>query len=132
MWYNVFKQDSITLTTTQLADTLAPGEYRFYSNNFISFTPTTTINEVTNYWIGATVYPNPTSDAFSIKTGLIHTTPLQVEIYSITGQKVFTSTYTNTPEYINLSTQQLGLQKGLYVVTLKQHQSSKQFKLMIL
>lgn len=131
-WYNVFRQDSISLNSPQFIDTLAPGEYRFYSNRFVPFTPTTALSESPDNWIGATVYPNPATDLFSIKTSLLNSSPLHINIHSITGQNVFQSTYSNSPEYINLSAQQLGLQRGLYVVTLKQSQSSKQFKLMIL
>ncbi|MES2559274.1 MAG: alpha-amylase family glycosyl hydrolase [Bacteroidota bacterium] len=131
-WYNVFKGDSITLSSTQLNDTLAPGEYRFYSNKYISFTPTTGVEEAAQNWIGATVYPNPTGDAFSIQTGVTNTEILDVEIWSLTGQKVYNQHFQYAPEYINLNAQQLGLNKGIYIVTLKQQQSSKQFKLMIL
>lgn len=131
-WYNVFKGDSITLTSTQLNDTLAPGEYRFYSNKYIPYTPTTAVEEAATVWTGATVYPNPTSDAFSIQTGVTNAEALDAEIWSVTGQKVYTVHFQNAPEYINLNAQQLGLNKGIYVVMLKQQQSSKQFKLMIL
>ena len=133
MWYNVFKGDSMTVSSLQLNDTLAPGEYRFYSNTFVSYTPTTALEESSApLWTGATVYPNPASDLFSIKTGLPFADKLDVEIWSVSGQKLYTCHYANAPEYINLDAEHLGLKKGFYVVTLKQQQSSKQFKLMIL
>ncbi|MES2780416.1 MAG: alpha-amylase family glycosyl hydrolase [Bacteroidota bacterium] len=132
MWYNVFKGDSVTVTSLQLNDTLAPGEYRFYSNKYVPYTPVTGITETAAEWIGATVYPNPATDAFSIKTGVTSAEALTVEIWSVTGQKFYSTSFQNAPEYINLSAAQTGLSKGLYVVMLKQRQFGKQFKLMIL
>lgn len=130
-WYNIFRNDSITLSTLQLNDTLAPGEYRFYSNQYVPFTAVG-LNDVEQNWSGTTVYPNPTHDLFSIKTGVENTDPLQVEIWSITGQKVFSERYAHAPEFINLNADDMRFTQGMYIIKLNQSHSAKQLKLMIL
>jgi 1,4-alpha-glucan branching enzyme len=130
-WYNIFRSDSITITNLQVNDTLAPGEYRFYSNQYIPFI-STGIHETEQSWNGATVYPNPAHDLFSVKTGLENNEPLQLEIWSITGQKIVEEHYTHAPEYINLNADDMGLASGLYIIKLHQTHAAKQLKLMIL
>jgi 1,4-alpha-glucan branching enzyme len=131
-WYNIFRNDSLTLTIPQHADTLAPGEYRFYTNQYVPFNPPTAINEIAPEWTGVTVYPNPASEQFSIKTGAENSQALQVEILSITGRNMYAEHFANAPEFINLSAVQAGLTKGMYIIRLKQANTSKQLKLMIL
>jgi glycosidase len=131
-WYNVFGRDSITLTTTQLQDTLAPGEYKFFLNKYITTNYPTAVNETTVDWSGATVFPNPAQTDFSIKTGIENSQPLNVEIWSITGKKLFAQTYTKAPDFINLNTLNLGIASGLYIIKLQTGNASKQLKLMIL
>jgi 1,4-alpha-glucan branching enzyme len=131
-WYNIFRNDSIVVTSLQINDTLAPGEYRFYSNKYVPFTNPTPIKETEKGWTGVTVYPNPAENLFSVKTGLENNEFLQMEIWSITGRKIFTETYHHAPEFINLNAHQLGLENGLYIIKLNQSHSAKQLKLMIL
>jgi 1,4-alpha-glucan branching enzyme len=133
-WYNVFGKDSIVLTGTTLNDTLAPGAYKVYINKPVETNYPTALNEPgnTNNWLGATVFPNPTDDLFSVYTGLPSSQPLNLEIYNLAGVKMNSFSYDQSPEYINLQASQLGLAKGMYLVKLSSIQSSKQFKLLIL
>jgi glycosidase len=131
-WHNIFRKDSLTLTSTQLQDTLAPGEYRFYLNRYVSTGYPTAVKEMSTDWSGAIVYPNPAHNEFTIKTGIDHNQPLTVEIWSITGQKVSAETYKNAPGFLNMTAQQYGLSSGLYIIHLKTVNATKQIKLMIL
>lgn len=130
-WYNVFGQDSVLLTTTTLQDTLAPGEYRVYLNRFLSINLPNAVSETQTDWSGATVYPNPAQDLFSIKTGIDYASSLNVSIYNLTGKKVFAHSYQNSPEYINLNATALGLNSGMYIIDMRTSNSTKQFKLII-
>ena len=72
---------------------------------------TTGISDVVADTSGFSVYPNPGSGIFTLKTdGIIHS----VDIYSISGGKVFSQTNINQPLYtkVNLS----ALTSGIYLI----------------
>ncbi len=130
-WYNLFGKDSITLTTTQLQTTLAPGEYRFYINRYVQTNYPTAVSETTTDWSAATIYPNPAQSEFTVKTGIEHSQPLSIEIWNIAGQKIAQQSFTNAPDFIQSDTFHADFQRGVYIVHLKTYNSSKQFKLII-
>jgi hypothetical protein len=129
-WYDVFGKDSITITGTQLQDTLAPGAYRFYINRYVptSFVPTA-VNETQDDWSGTSVFPNPIQQQFSLKTG-IDGKSSTIEIWSITGKKIFSETYSKAPSFVNFDAHQLDMANGLYILTIQTSIGSKQFKLL--
>jgi glycosidase len=128
-WYDVFGKDSITLTTNQLQDTLAPGEYKFYINKYVSTNYPTAVAETAIDWSGTTVFPNPATAAFSIKTG-IEGNRSTISVWNVTGKKIFSETYTKTPSFINFDTTQQEMANGLYIITIQTTNGSRQLKLM--
>jgi 1,4-alpha-glucan branching enzyme len=128
-WYDVFGKDSITLTTNQLQDTLAPGEYKFYINKYVSTNYPTAVAETAIDWSGTTVFPNPATTAFSIKTG-IEGNRSTISVWNVTGKKIFSETYTKTPSFINFDTTQQEMANGLYIITIQTTNGSRQLKLM--
>jgi hypothetical protein len=92
----------------------------------------TAVSENKTDWSGFSVYPNPAQNEFTLKTGIESSQPLTVEIWNLSGQKVFAASYVNAPGFINGNAQQCGLSKGMYIIHLKTVNASKQIKLMLL
>lgn len=67
------------------------------------------VNALNELNTNISIYPNPSNGTFVIKTDQIYT----LEVFSITGELVFTQELTNTESYINL-----GQVSGMYIVHL--------------
>lgn len=78
-WYNLMDNSPLEVTNTSAPINLQPGEFRIYGNQTVVLgTDEPTIEQVA-------LYPNPTSDVFTINTASAKT-----EVYALTGQLVKT------------------------------------------
>ncbi|MCO6147197.1 alpha-amylase family glycosyl hydrolase [Flavobacterium sp. NRK1] len=78
-WYNLMDNSPLEVTNTAAPINLQPGEFRIYGNQTVVLgTDEPTIEQVA-------LYPNPTSDVFTINTASAKT-----QIYALTGQLVKT------------------------------------------
>jgi len=84
-WFNIFPQDSMMVTDTQMEVLLQPGEYVMYSQKKLSGfdTNTSTGDELRDYQLS--VSPNPFSSSIELASNELITS---YELYSITGVKV--------------------------------------------
>lgn len=118
-WHSVFEQDSIVITGTEYQDTLGPGEYRVYLNRYENTALPTSVPTTSEEWIGTGIYPNPATGLFSVKTGIQNgTEPINIRIFSTTGQLIWEEKQPKPTEYIHMDGNQLALKPGLYIVQL--------------
>jgi hypothetical protein len=75
-WYDLMTDTAVNITNATATINLAPGEFRVYGNRL----PTLSTESVV-YANDFSIYPNPTSDVFSISVPTS-----KVEVYNITGQ----------------------------------------------
>ncbi len=75
-WYDLMTDTAVNITNATATINLAPGEFRVYGNRL----PTLSTESVV-YANDFSIYPNPTSDDFSISVPTS-----KVEVYNITGQ----------------------------------------------
>ena len=103
-WYNLMDNTPITVTSTTAVINIPAGQARIYGNQIAPSLSVDNFNTMAN----VSLYPNPSSDYFTINTVTSH-----VEIYSLTGQMV-KSFDGLQPEEFQFSIGDLG--KGLYLV----------------
>ena len=77
-WYNLMDNTQVNITSTSAAITLGPGEFRVYGNK-----PSTLSTDAFETSDSVNLYPNPSSDYFSINTSM-----QKVQVFSVTGQLV--------------------------------------------
>lgn len=121
-WYEFFRQDSVDITSTSQNFTLAPGEYRMYTNTRLvqpdTYTYTPTIPEA-NVSLSLDVYPNP-ANGEPISVAISTSTPIngEVAVYNIAGIKV-ASLYQGKIADEMLLQLPSSLQAGIYLVSIK-------------
>ena len=95
-WYEYFTGDSINVTNVTATIALNPGEYRLYTDESLE-TPELADNIFASYSSDESVYvyPNPSSDAFHIETILKEPSDIMVEIYSLSGELVYSNELEN-------------------------------------
>ena len=81
-WYNIFPQDSLNVTDTQMELTLQPGEYVMYSQKKLSGFDTNTSSGNAPEDAEMSVYPNPFFSEISVKSNEVMTA---FQLYSVTG-----------------------------------------------
>lgn len=100
-WYNLMDNSPFDVTSTAAPINLQPGEFRIYGNK------TVVLGTDENIMEQAALYPNPTSDVFTINVPAA-----KVEVYALTGQLVKTfgsNAAFSTYDVSNLTT-------GMYLV----------------
>lgn len=97
-WYEYFTGDSINVTNVTATIGLNPGEYRLYTDERLE-TPELADNIFASYSPDESVYvyPNPSSDAFHIETILNEPSDIAVEIFSLSGERIYSNELANQP-----------------------------------
>ncbi len=115
-WYDVFNDESITVTDVNMELTLEPGEYRLYSTKEFDYTHFTEINKTnTTEENQFSVYPNPASDFITIKnTG--EETINSWTLITLSGQKLNSSSQGKSYQQNNLEINVSGLNSGMYLL----------------
>jgi len=95
-WYEYFSGDSINVTNVSSALALNPGEYRLYTDERL-VTPEiiSDINVLHSNGPDVFVYPNPSSDVFTFETFLTETADITMEIFSISGDMIYSNQLSN-------------------------------------
>lgn len=101
-WYNLMDNTSMNVTNTAMNVTIESGGFRIFGNAPALGT------EDFNPLVGVSLYPNPSSDYFSINSAVLS----KVEIYSITGQLI--KSFKNQSEDFQYPISELN--KGIYLV----------------
>lgn len=94
-WYEFFTGDSIHVVNTTSAISLNPGEYRLYTDVRLQ-TPeiiVTNDNITVNTENNVLALPNPSGDNFFIQTDLQNSADVYVEVYSMSGQKIYSKAF---------------------------------------
>ncbi|MEP0366589.1 MAG: alpha-amylase family glycosyl hydrolase [Cyclobacteriaceae bacterium] len=91
-WYDYFTGEKITVTDPNEPIELLPGEFRIYVSeqieNYITINPVNLITGFTSVNRELEVYPNPTTEGFSIKSVA---DVEEIRIYSLSGHLVYKS-----------------------------------------
>ena len=117
-WYNLMDETSMDVTNQTATISLGPGQYRIYGNEL-----PTLGNDQFDLMDGVSLYPNPANSYFTVNT-----TTEQVEVYSITGQRVKSFSGQTDGYQYNVS----DLTSGLYLVKIsgenRRHKTVKLIK----
>ena len=112
-WYELFSGDSFTAANSSFAITMAPGEYRLYSNKKMEITPFAFEEEQNNTLglgnSGISIFPNPASTTLQI-TGVNLSKNTLIRIYDLSGRLRLQESLSS--EALNIEM----LQSGMYVI----------------
>ena len=114
-WYNLMDNSNIEVTSTTATIAIEAGGFRIYGNK-----PSTLTTDKFEFNGEVYLYPNPTSNYFTLNTAMY-----KVEIYSVTGQlvKSFNTNLSNEYQF-----QISDLKQGIYFV--KAFSENKELKVM--
>lgn len=101
-WYNLMDETSINVTSTTAQLSIGPGQFRVYGNR-----PTTLANTSFDPLQEVSLYPNPSSEYFSLSIPA-----KQVSLFTLTGQLIRTFNQNTEGNTYNVS----DLANGLYLV----------------
>lgn len=87
-WYNFFTGDSINVTATNQSITLAPGEYRLYTDVKLAKPDVALSAEPGQDFWTASGYPNPFSEQFTIAYDLPATSAVRIDIIDLQGRLI--------------------------------------------
>jgi hypothetical protein len=93
-WYEYFSGDSINVTTTNMAMTFQPGEYRIYTQQRIakpSILPVLGLADNSNEISSFALAPNPFVDELEIVFEAQKNEPCTVQVLDLTGKIVYTN-----------------------------------------
>jgi len=132
-WYDYFSGESLEVTDAQQSIWLPAGEFRVFTDqqletpDFVGFEDNFDAIER-----GLFVYPNPATEALTIRFNLPQPTAVSLKLYDITGQEVFrheAGTMTaGSQEYTLLLD---GLSAGIYLARLQHGQQIQTTKVMV-
>jgi hypothetical protein len=112
-WYELFSGDSFTAANSSFAITMAPGEYRLYSNKKMEIAPFIFKEEQNNTLAlgksGISIFPNPASTTLQI-TGVNLSKNTLIRIYDLSGRLRLQESLSS--EALNIEM----LQSGMYVI----------------
>lgn len=116
-FFDYFNNTTFSATASAQNITLQPGEYRVYLNRNVNNIPTTAITPVAPAAgsLAASVYPNPSRGAFTVKVDLPQSGLMTMDLYTTTGQlvgNVYRQFNTSGVKQINIA--RPGVQAGTY------------------
>ena len=134
-WYEYYSGATKEVTNVNESITLAAGDYRLYTDQFVALPPginTTPVIEIAGLLSGLEVYPNPTSDLFFIDFALDKSAAVRIEVQDMTGKNVtFTagSTLPAGDQHMELST--AGWQPGVYFLSVRDENGARMTKRLV-
>lgn len=121
-WYEYFSGDSINISDVHAGIYLLPGAYRVYSDKKLTQPDIDTIIELVDdvFMQNISVYPNPSSEIFQFNFQLPQQTEVLMEVYALSGEKVYQSVLNlhggyNSLQWVAANYDGLPLQDGMYV-----------------
>ena len=129
-WYEVFSGDSFTTTNTSFGITMAPGEYRLYSNKKLDFAPFNfeegQNHTTSNLHEPIQIYPNPANHYFNVSKGS-HKGSINIDIFDSNGRKILSKTIEDNETSISIES----LNSGFYWIKLNSEQLQQTTPLII-
>jgi glycosidase len=133
IWYDYFSGESLEVTDAQQSLWLPAGEFRVFTDkqletpDFVGFEDKDEFDNT-----GMIVYPNPATDALTIRFNLSQPVAVSLKLYDISGQEVFrheAGTMAAGSQELNLFLD--GLAAGIYLARLQHGQQIKHTKVMV-
>jgi hypothetical protein len=89
-WYDFLTGDSLNVSDVSAQVSLQPGEYHIYTTKFIPKPAqlNTGIDDILQSNYDVNIYPNPMQQELTIQLDVEKSANLQIDIYTIAGQKV--------------------------------------------
>lgn len=120
VWYEFFTDDSITVSSTDMAIELQPGEYRLYANARLAVSPIKDVDlpvkDVEE--LQFKVYPNPVNDILTIEAEQVVS---EVIIYTVSGQTILSQPCSS--KHVSVAVRDL--KQGVYLLQLMTGDSSE-------
>lgn len=135
IWYEYYTGQTLDVTNVAAPLTLAPGEYRLYTDQFVPLPPgvnPTPVREVAGILSGLEVYPNPANDVFSIDFSLDNNASVQIEVADLTGKivsRVVTDELPSGIQHFEINTD--GWQPGVYFTTVRDERGAQLTKRLV-
>ena len=128
-WYEYYTGQTLDVTNVTAPLSLAAGEYRLYTDQFVPLPPglnPTPVREIAGVLSGLEVYPNPANDIFAIDFFLDESADIQIEISDLTGKIVSRTAAGKLPsgaQHIELEAGDW--QPGFYLVSVRDEQGAR-------
>lgn len=123
----IFSYNISTGSYNVIHDFLGGADGQWPSGDLIEVDSTTGINQLSVNDNQLSIYPNPTSRQFTIKSNG-NQNGFTVEVFNVVGEKIYQSFITNPQEVVNLSNQP----DGMYFVYVKSDEGVELGKVMII
>jgi len=134
-WYSYFSGDSINVTNTNAAITLAPGEYRLYTTKRLTrpdFILGVQQNEQNTVGEKLSIYPNPATSEIDVNWNMNVPSTGKISLFDITGRKVrvfYKGDFKRGVNHLHFGLE--GLNRGLYFMVMDAGNTKQVKKLMI-
>ncbi len=134
-WYEYYSGTTKEVTNLNEAITLAPGDYRLYTDQFVALPTglnTTPLVEIAGLLSGLEVYPNPSTDLFYVDFAVDKTTEVRIEVRDMTGKNITfsaSSTLSAGDQHVEMTT--TGWQPGVYFLTVRDGQGAQMTKRLV-
>ena len=128
-WYEYYTGQTLDVANVNATMTLAPGEYRLYTDQFVALPAgvnPTPVREIAGILSGLEVYPNPAGEAFSMDFSLDESASIQIEVVDLTGKVVSRTVSEVLPsgiQHFDIETE--GWQAGVYIATVRAGQGGQ-------
>jgi hypothetical protein len=134
-WYEYYTGQTLDVTNVTAPISLAAGEYRLYTDQFVPLPPglnPTPVREIAGVLSGLEVYPNPANNVFAIDFFLDESADIQIEISDLTGKIVSRTATGKLPsgaQHFELETGDW--QPGFYLVSVRDEQGARLTKKLV-
>ncbi|MDZ7797848.1 MAG: alpha-amylase family glycosyl hydrolase [Candidatus Marinimicrobia bacterium] len=120
LWHEYFRGDTLNVSDVNMSLTLAPGEYRIYSDQKLRESPVAVRNVLPRSFVLRQNHPNPFNSVTNIAYTLTADSRVELSLYDIGGRKVreLVNAYQQAGEY-RLQFDAAELSSGVYFYTLR-------------
>jgi len=122
-WYEYYTGQTLDVTSVNAPLTMAPGEYRLYTDQFVALPAgvnPTPVREIAGILNSLELYPNPVSDVFAVDFSLDESALVEIEVSDIAGKVVYRTapeSLPSGPQHVEIDTE--GWLPGVYVTTVR-------------
>jgi len=133
IWYDYFSGESLEVTDAQQSLWLPAGEFRVFTDQQLETPDFVGVEDTYDFEDqGLFVFPNPATEALTIRFNLSQPAAVSLKLYDITGQEVFrheAGTMAAGSQELNLLLD--GLAAGIYLAWLQHGQQINHTKVMV-
>jgi glycosidase len=134
-WYEYYTGQTLDVTNVAAPMTLAPGEYRLYTDQFVALPPgvnPTPAREIAGILSGLEVYPNPAGSVFSVDFSLDESAAVEIEVTDLTGKTVTRMVSGELfPGLQHFEINTSDWQSGIYIATVRDERGARLKKKLI-